>query len=397
LKIERFDNGSTGQVERLPNGFLRLPITATRFGIFVYKDGLGGEWRELRPEEEVFAADSMGSLRGVPLTNEHPVHMVDISNAQELMVGYTSDSVNRDGKHIKTFGTLTHKPTIDQVETGSKVEVSCGYDCELEFTPGSYKGQRYDAIQRNIRYNHIAIVKKGRAGPEARLHLDSAGGATERVMRLDSVIDFDEDASNPEAGEHTNDNGDNMKILVINGVEHKLDEAAYDAVVARFKADSDAIEAAKSEAATVKAEVSTLTAKCDSLTDELKTAKESRMDADTINQKVEARMKLVRFAEKHLKADAVTGSDMDIIEKLIQKKNPDFKKDGKDEAYMLARLDHMMETEKDAPGGAYQQARGDSADRVNGSSGKESSADIRARKQREDADAWKTPLKYASK
>jgi hypothetical protein len=339
----------------------------------------------------------MNSLRGVPLTNEHPVHMVDISNANELMVGFTSDQISRDGRNLKTSGTLTHKPTIDQVETKTKMQVSCGYDCELEFTPGVHRGQRYDAIQRNIRYNHIAIVKKGRAGPEAKIHLDSTG-AGERVMRLDSVIEDFEDVTTPEAGEHTNEsNGENMKTLVINGIEHKLDDAAYDAIVARFKADSEAIDAGKADLAAAKAESTTLTAKCDSLTDELKTAKESRLDADAVEAKVEERLKLVRFAEKFLKVDDIKGSALDIIEKLIQRKNPDFKKDGKSDAYMQARLDHMIETEKPADGGAYSQARGESSQRADGTGAKETPDEQRKRRQREDSEAWKQPLSFGRK
>ena len=43
---------------------------------------------------------------------------------------------------------------------------------DLEFTPGEYNGQKYDAIQKNITNNHIAIVWKGRAGKNASLRLD---------------------------------------------------------------------------------------------------------------------------------------------------------------------------------------------------------------------------------
>jgi hypothetical protein len=59
---------------------------------------------------------------------------------------------------------------------GAKLrEVSCGYTCDCDPTPGKYEGERYDCVQRNIRYNHVAIVARGRAGPEIRLHLDAAG------------------------------------------------------------------------------------------------------------------------------------------------------------------------------------------------------------------------------
>ncbi|MCX7015414.1 MAG: alpha/beta hydrolase fold domain-containing protein, partial [Candidatus Sumerlaeota bacterium] len=56
------------------------------------------------------------------------------------------------------------------IEAG-KTALSCGYTCDLEHTPGNWMGIKYDAIQRNIRYNHMAVVKAGRAGDAAKLHM----------------------------------------------------------------------------------------------------------------------------------------------------------------------------------------------------------------------------------
>ena len=43
----------------------------TRSGIFVYKDASGKSIREYRPDEEVFKADSLTSIRGMPITDGH--------------------------------------------------------------------------------------------------------------------------------------------------------------------------------------------------------------------------------------------------------------------------------------------------------------------------------------
>ncbi len=33
-------------------------------------------------------------------------------------------------------------------------------------TPGTYAGVRYDGVMRDIAANHVALVRKGRAGPD---------------------------------------------------------------------------------------------------------------------------------------------------------------------------------------------------------------------------------------
>jgi hypothetical protein len=61
------------------------------------------------------------------------------------------------------------KATIADVE-GGKRELSNGYASLIDFTPGeTVNGQHYDAVQRQIRGNHVAVVDKGRAGPMCRI------------------------------------------------------------------------------------------------------------------------------------------------------------------------------------------------------------------------------------
>ena len=42
--------------------------------------------------------------------------------------------------------------------------MSLGYNLDLIEEPGEWNGEKYDAIQTNIRINHLAIVDKARAG-----------------------------------------------------------------------------------------------------------------------------------------------------------------------------------------------------------------------------------------
>ena len=73
----------------------------------------------------------------------------------------------REFKEFLIFSTkitVTDAETISKIESGKQVELSCGYDLDLIEESGSYNGEHYDAIQTNIKYNHVASVKAGRAG-----------------------------------------------------------------------------------------------------------------------------------------------------------------------------------------------------------------------------------------
>ena len=43
------------------------------------------------------------------------------------------------------------------LESGERKEISLGYKCRLEQTSGTINGESYDAIQRDIVVNHIAM------------------------------------------------------------------------------------------------------------------------------------------------------------------------------------------------------------------------------------------------
>jgi hypothetical protein len=97
--------------------------------------------------------------------------MVTSKNAKQYAVGAVGEMVRQDGDRVRATLTVFDATTIEKMERG-KVQISCGYDVYLEETPGVVNGQKYDAIQRNIRGNHVAIVDTGRAGPEIHVRLD---------------------------------------------------------------------------------------------------------------------------------------------------------------------------------------------------------------------------------
>ena len=65
---------------------------------------------------------------------------------------------------------ITKEEAINAILNG-KQGLSMGYTCDLEESAGNWCGVDYDFIQRNIRYNHCAIVDAGRAGDNAKIEL----------------------------------------------------------------------------------------------------------------------------------------------------------------------------------------------------------------------------------
>jgi hypothetical protein len=125
--------------------------------------------RIYRPEEEVFADAAMASLAHRPITLDHPDDFVSARNWKDLAVGNTGGRVVRDGDFVALDLALMDQAAIEAVQSGKR-QLSVGYSCTLDFTAGTTPGgEVYDAVQRNIRGNHLALVDVARAGPECRI------------------------------------------------------------------------------------------------------------------------------------------------------------------------------------------------------------------------------------
>ena len=179
-EVQRLDYGRLSRVERTPQGGIRAPANLTRTGVFVYKRADGSEVRELRHPEEVFAEDSLATLAGAPITDLHPSKPVRPNNWRKLAIGHVGEQVKQDGKFVAAQLSIQDQAAIVAVERGDRKELSCGYSCRIDPTPGEYEGERYDQAQTNIRYNHVALGPSnwGRAGNEVALRLDSQGNQT---------------------------------------------------------------------------------------------------------------------------------------------------------------------------------------------------------------------------
>jgi hypothetical protein len=161
--------------EETPEGYLRIKATFARTGLQRYRRQDGSEAVEYRPEEEVSKKDSLLSLANLPVTLEHPPELLTPETCREYQRGHTGSNVEYRTPFAYGVVTITDADAIKAIKSGDAREVSVGYRVKFDATPGvTPDGQRYDGVQREISGNHVAVVRKGRAGPEVRLHMDAA-------------------------------------------------------------------------------------------------------------------------------------------------------------------------------------------------------------------------------
>lgn len=164
----RFDSIPVDETYFTSEGyFIDHPIV-TSTGIFEYKNKDGSIRRELRLPEEVFDPASLESYEGKPVIVTHEAGYVSKDNVEQEYIGTVLSKGYRDGEHVRAKIIIHNTGSLD---CGLR-ELSLGYQTETDETPGEWQGRPYDAIQRNIRINHLALVANARAGDSARLNLD---------------------------------------------------------------------------------------------------------------------------------------------------------------------------------------------------------------------------------
>ncbi|MBB3234430.1 DUF2213 domain-containing protein [Phyllobacterium endophyticum] len=187
---------------RRDDGYLVADARIARTGIQNYHGSEVGKpdmalVRVYRPGSEVFSDETLRSAAHRPVTNDHPDEHVTSKNWKDYAVGQTGDEVTGEGIFIRVPLMVSDESAISDIEAG-KQELSAGYTCDLDWTAGTTPtGEAYDAIQKNIRLNHVAIVQQGRAGNEVRIGDANAWGVApitndqtpekEKIMTLKTV------------------------------------------------------------------------------------------------------------------------------------------------------------------------------------------------------------------
>ena len=305
-------------------GFLVVPARISRTGLQQY---LAGEIQEnaedpnkkimvYRPPEEVFSEDSINSFKNKIITNNHPKSLVDATNAKKLGVGHSSNDVTKDGKYLNTELTITDCVAIKDVENG-KVEISNGYLSDFDFTSGETEdGEKYDAIQKNIRGNHIAIVHQGRAGRQCKI------------------------ADNNTTG------GNKMAVVAIDGVDYEMVEQIAQ-LVSKLQAQ---IAEGEGKIGDMAEEMKAMEPKekSEKLQAEVDDMKEKMATADSIDVKIEKRIALMDSVKALVDDIEFKGkSDTQIISDAVSKLCPNLNVEDKSSEYLQARFDLLLEQKED--------------------------------------------------
>lgn len=418
LQVQRYDFSRIGNAKRTPQGFLKFDARPTRVGVLQYRLADGSIRRELRPSDEVFRPDSLETLAGAPLTDLH-VTEVTPQNVSSVAKGRLSEDISHDSKFVQAHVIAQDSGLIEKIDRGERKELSAGYRCRLEFQPGTFDGEQYDAVQRDIIYNHVAIGPEGwgRAGSEVALRLDGDDAAAFDTYVSNMI--HDQYNENFTSGSDANGSqGGRMpkRVLKIDGVDYAVEAEdslfqAFDKWVAKrdqiekdlgaqvveleSRADSDkkASDLAKSE----------LQAKFDSQSKDLEATKKELAEAKDpkrLDERANERAGLFAQAQSVLgieeKLDGL--KDREIKEKVLLKLDPEFKFDGLDDGYVNGAFLYAMKkhTEKRADGTAASRA-GSIAKPPSGRTDQndESARYDAARAQREmierETNAWKTP------
>ncbi|WP_298958742.1 DUF2213 domain-containing protein [uncultured Methylobacterium sp.] len=137
--------------------------------------------RVYRDPEEIFRAESLRSFGHKAVTLDHPAEAVTPRTWREVARGHVGDEVLRDGEFVRIPMLLADAAAIAAVQGGRR-EISVGYHCDLDWTPGTAPdGSPYDARQTGVVVDHVAIVERGRAGPDCRIG-DGAEGDLRRRL-----------------------------------------------------------------------------------------------------------------------------------------------------------------------------------------------------------------------
>lgn len=307
-----------------PEGYLTGKIRVTGAGVFSYMTADGIK-RRLRPVKEVSSQDSIDSLNSKPVTLLHPMQDVSPENAKKLQVGFTGTDASWDGLNAYVTMTITDAEAIKEMREGHVRAVSCGYDAGLERGKGNWQGVAYDEAMKDIRYNHIALVREGRAGDGVR-------------FRIGDSADFDRIFSEKRTAQNGPGENRMARKLIIDGAEYEADEKVIDTLHAAQKARDEAQQQSKA----LQGQLDSMTAARDAALSERDQLKAKAKDEATINQLVNEKVALLDNAKKFGVEVKATDSVDSIRSALVKSAYPEMVLDGKSADYIAAAYDAAM-------------------------------------------------------
>lgn len=139
------------------------------------------KYRLLRDPEEL--------KKGIETANNRPVMIKHIRQSaadpqKDKIVGSTGTDAEFAAPHVKNSMVIWDKEGIDGVNDNSRREISGSYHYVPDMTPGTWEGQPYDGVIRNIEFNHFALVPEGRVGHDVLVEDELPPALRNRTMKL---------------------------------------------------------------------------------------------------------------------------------------------------------------------------------------------------------------------
>jgi Uncharacterized protein conserved in bacteria len=149
-----------------------------------------------RPAEELEKA--LPTINGIPLLNAHDGNFDAANYDAASVIGAIGTDARFESPYLVASLVIYDSMIIDEIEAGERTGLSCGYAYRPIMETGMFGGVGYDMKMTEIRFNHVALVKEGRVGPEAKV-ADSG----EEINKGDGMADEDDDKA------VAKDNGEN--------------------------------------------------------------------------------------------------------------------------------------------------------------------------------------------
>lgn len=246
------------------NGWLEVkdnPIS--KVGVFDY---LGFEigapipekiYKVYRPQEELASTETIDSFKLMPFVDEHEMLGKDGTPAETKGIqGVIGERVYFEYPYLRGNIKILSNSALNQID-GGKIELSPGYRCVYDFTPGEFNDERYDAIQRHIRANHLALVDEGRTGADVAVQDHSVITIdTKELIRMNE--EDNKEKQTTDEGAFTPEQLEALKAIIkeaITSAKPATDDDLEDKD--KPSTDSDPDEEKKAEDAVEKAEIAT--------------------------------------------------------------------------------------------------------------------------------------------
>jgi len=340
----RVDVGRLRKVERTPSGGVRVPGAIARTGVLEYLRADGTRVLEYVPPDEVRRLESLATLRDAVVTVAHPdggTRMVSPATYRQDSVGHVSGDPSFDGEHVVAALAILDADAIGRIDAGELVELSAGYRCLIDPTPGmSPEGHRYDQVQRHREYNHVALLPRGggRAGETVSLRLD--GEDQDAAVQVRTA-----DPQTPPARPAPAERIDAMETERIDGIDYKVGSPEWRQAIARMRtrADEEMAELEEEKKKT-DGDIEALKAERDDMKkklDELEKKLAEMEDPERTDALVAKRLDLFERARAILGLEAKLDGkkELDIMRETLAKDDPELKLEGRSDEYVRVRFE----------------------------------------------------------